>query len=77
MAFTVTLTRGNFHRTLPNKTKILIKDFTKLSLCKHVTTDSEVPERLVASSKSKVQWKLPRVTVTVTVKVTEVNMQSP
>ena len=71
----VTVTRENFHLILPYKTKILIEDLSE--------TTSQQTARLQkgysACAESKNQWKFSRVTVTVTVtvKATEVNAQSP
>ena len=46
MAFTVLVTCENSIEILPYKTKILTEDLLKIPVCKHVTADSEVTERI-------------------------------
>ena len=57
-----------------------MEDLSKFPVCKHITADSKVPERLqlmrsLRMAEGKIQWKPSRVTVTG--KVTAVSSQSP
>ena len=46
MAFTVLVNCEISTEILPYKTKILIEDLLKFPVCKHITVDSEVTERI-------------------------------